>query len=213
MIKDLKNSGQMYKVFFNDRTVFLGTLFKESLLKDSLHFEIENRNDVLKAWKIFLKDAEGKDLYLSAPDVDQLRQFFFSHFKIIEAAGGIVLNQQKELLSIIRWGKWDLPKGKIEKNESKELAALREVEEECGISGLALGQHKTTTYHIYPSPNNEKEFILKPTYWFSMEYYGKEILKPQLSEDITHAQWLNKQSLIEARENTYTSLKELFEID
>lgn len=203
----------MYKVFFNDRAVFLGTRFKKSLIKKSFHFEIQNEKEASKAWHTFTNDAEERNLFLTSEDVAKLKKLFFSLFKIIEAAGGIVVNQRKELLCIYRWGKWDLPKGKIEKDEPKELAALREVEEECGITGLTLGVLKTTTFHIYPSPKKQNKFILKPTYWFAMEYYGNEALKPQISEDITQAKWLDKPSLAEAKKNTYASLKELFSVD
>ncbi|MBK9671561.1 MAG: NUDIX domain-containing protein [Bacteroidetes bacterium] len=65
----------------------------------------------------------------------------------IEAAGGIVKNKQGQLLFIFRHGKWDLPKGKIEKGENEQDAALREVEEECGIAELTLQKKLTTTFH------------------------------------------------------------------
>ena len=67
----------------------------------------------------------------------------------IIAAGGLVTNPQGQILWIFRRGFWDLPKGKVEKMESIEEAALREVEEECGIKQLVLDKLIDKTYHIY----------------------------------------------------------------
>jgi len=203
----------MYKVFFNDRVVFLGTSFKKSLIQKELFFPVENKGDIKKVWDMFLNDPKNRNLFLVSENIEELKHNFFSHFKLVEAAGGIVLNNKSELLCIYRWGKWDLPKGKIEKGEAKEIAALREVEEECGIRQLILVGEKTTTYHIYPSPKNASIFILKPTYWYSMKYEGDEKPSPQTAEDITNAQWLNGEQLLNAKGSTYASLKDLFEID
>jgi 8-oxo-dGTP pyrophosphatase MutT (NUDIX family) len=213
MFKVLNNTQQMYKVFFNDRVIFMGSSFKKSLTKEALHFNIQYQSDLINAWEQFLNDAQSRDLILESSAPKKMKQRFFSMFKIVEAAGGIVFNSKNELLCIYRWGKWDLPKGKIEKNESRELAALREVEEECGINGLMLEKLKTTTYHIYPSPKNSSILILKPTYWFLMKYNGEQLLKPQQLEDIVEACWFNKEQLKLAQKNTYASLKELFEVD
>jgi 8-oxo-dGTP pyrophosphatase MutT (NUDIX family) len=51
---------------------------------------------------------------------------FKACFKVIEAGGGLVLNSKGEFLVIYRNGIWDLPKGKLEKGEDFQTAALRE---------------------------------------------------------------------------------------
>ena len=56
------------------------------------------------------------------------------------AGGGKVYNPKNEILFIFRNGKWDLPKGKAEAKETINLTALREVEEETGITGLSYYQ-------------------------------------------------------------------------
>jgi 8-oxo-dGTP pyrophosphatase MutT (NUDIX family) len=58
--------------------------------------------------------------------------------QLIEAAGGLVLNERGNLLMIFRRGKWDLPKGKRDAGESIETCAVREVEEETGLVGVQL---------------------------------------------------------------------------
>lgn len=54
-----------------------------------------------------------------------------------ESAGGVVLNQQGEVLVVSQHGtSWSLPKGIIEKGEDKLAAAKREIWEEAGVSDL-----------------------------------------------------------------------------
>ena len=65
-------------------------------------------------------------------DIAQLKADFESLYKIHEAGGGVVVNERKEILTMFRRGVWDLPKGKIDKGETKEAAAIREVQEETG---------------------------------------------------------------------------------
>src|SRR6185295_2085187 len=72
---------------------------------------------------------------------------FCKQFTIIEAAGGLVLNTKKELLMIFRLNRWDLPKGKIEKNEEPSAAALREVCEETGVCDCEIIGELNSTYH------------------------------------------------------------------
>ena len=114
---------------------------------------------------------------------------FCSRYTLIEAAGGIVYNNQDELLMIFRNGKWDLPKGKLEQGETKQHCAIREVEEECGVSGLNIIKQVPNTYHTY---FDNDESILKTTYWYLMttDYSGN--LKPQKNEGITKVSWTDK---------------------
>ena len=51
-------------------------------------------------------------------------------YTLIEAAGGLVVNDEGKILMILRRGKWDLPKGKLDENETIEKCAEREVIEE-----------------------------------------------------------------------------------
>jgi 8-oxo-dGTP pyrophosphatase MutT (NUDIX family) len=124
----------------------------------------------------------------------------------VPAAGGIVWNKNGDLLMIYRRGKWDLPKGKIEMDESIETAALREVEEECGIGKLRLIQKFDTTYHIYPE---RKKWLLKETHWYEMLSSDGGAAKPQTSEGITQVRWVPRQSIPEKIKSTYASIREL----
>ena len=128
---------------------------------------------------------------------------------LIEAAGGLVYNLDNQLLMIFRNGKWDLPKGKLEVGEKIEQCAMREVEEECGISGLTITQQLQETYHTYEI-NGQK--ILKRTYWFKMKTSFKGNLVPQTKERITEAVWVDKEDIAEKLENSFGNIAELFKI-
>ena len=108
---------------------------------------------------------------------------------------------------IFRNGKWDLPKGKLEVGENIEQCAMREVEEECGISGLTITQQLQETYHTYEI-NGQK--ILKCTYWFKMKSSFKGNLTPQNKEGITVAVWVDEQDIAEKLENSFGNIIELF---
>jgi 8-oxo-dGTP pyrophosphatase MutT (NUDIX family) len=131
---------------------------------------------------------------------------FCADYLLIEAAGGLVYNLDNQLLMIFRNGKWDLPKGKLEVGENIQECAIREVEEECGISGLTINKPLQDTYHTYKL--NEQK-ILKRTYWFEMKTDFKGILTPQIEEGITKVVWVDKQAIAEKLENSFGNINEL----
>ncbi len=132
--------------------------------------------------------------------------FFCEQFYLTEAAGGLVFNELNELLLIERLGVWDLPKGKLEKNETPENAAVREVEEECGINNLILKNLVCKSYHTYILKNNK---ILKRTYWYEMKTNYSGQLTPQTEESITKVEWKNFDKTMIDTLNTYESIKEV----
>ena len=158
----------MYVIFKDDSSVILSdqgefsTVGSEFLKQgEGLAWSEEHLDRVLDS----LKQNNGKSFLLYGHDSKEMWSAFCSYFKVIEAAGGIVKNEKDECLFIYRNDTWDLPKGKIDPGETFEQAALREVEEECGISDLQLGSRIQNTYHIYE--HKEKQ-ILKITYWYLM---------------------------------------------
>lgn len=202
----------MYKVFFNDRIVFIDTELNTVDEKSYLTFKINNAQSIRNAWESFLNDESKRNLFLLVDCLEQPQILLSPVFKIIKAAGGLVFNKQQQLLCIKRWGLWDLPKGKIEKGEKKKDAALREVEEETGISNLVLQRKETVSYHIYQSKYHNNQWVLKPTYWYSMfsNIYVEPV--PQINEDITEACWLMPDEVkTMVLPNTYQSLVPVFE--
>ena len=131
---------------------------------------------------------------------------FCDSYRLIKAAGGVVYNNDNQMLMIFRNKKWDLPKGKLERSESIEQCAIREVEEECGVSGLIITQKLEETYHAYKL-NGEK--VLKCTYWFEMKTSYKGKLKPQNKEGITLAIWVDKKDILQKLENSFASIIDL----
>ena len=132
---------------------------------------------------------------------------FCANYMLIEAAGGLVYNDRNQLLMIFRNGKWDLPKGKLEVGENIEQCAIREVEEECGISELLISQQLQETYHTYEI---KEQTILKHTYWFEMRSSFKGNLVPQTKEGITEAVWVDKEDIAKKLENSFGNIAEFF---
>jgi 8-oxo-dGTP pyrophosphatase MutT (NUDIX family) len=108
-----------------------------------------------------------------------------------------------------RNGKWDLPKGKVEKDEKSRAAAIREVEEECGIIIENIGDKICNTYHIYEM-NDAR--VLKKTAWYWMKSNKNEKLVPQLEEGITDVRWISKADLSLVQDNTYPLIKDLVKV-
>lgn len=125
---------------------------------------------------------------------------------VIDAGGGVVKNTKGEYLFIYRNDKWDLPKGKIEKGEGKREGAIREVEEECGITVSEIGERICKTYHTY---TYRGEVVLKRTYWYLMNYKGAEKLKPQREEGITDVRWFRKGHIDAIVKNTFPSIMDV----
>lgn len=121
------------------------------------------------------------------PDLEALKKAFFKKFTIVQAAGGLVRNDEDEILLIFRRGKWDLPKGKLDEGETLEECAVREVEEETGLKDVQLLSPLIITWHTY---HEGTKFILKESHWYKMKINGKQTLVPQTEEDITEIRWI-----------------------
>ena len=204
----------MYKVFFNDSLILFGTEMKKSL-----NLEVAEKYDCLNydivsqiISKIESPNFAGLFLF-SGNDIAQMWRDFKTYFVEIPAAGGLVKHSDGRLLFIKRLGVWDLPKGKIETDELPENAAVREVEEECGISELGVIRQLDSTYHIYRSPflPPKKNLVLKETKWFLMQYAGTEIPVPEVEEDIEEVSWISGENIDAILKNTYSSLIDFLE--
>ena len=178
----------MYKVFVNEKKLTLSK-YPEDIEKN-LRFE---GFATLEIAVDLLENTSCPEMNVYGENIEEIWEDFTHMFKVIEAAGGLVKNKNNELLFIRRMGKWDLPKGKIEKGESLEQAALREVEEETGLKELILEEFLNNTFHIYTERNGEK--ILKTTYWFKMTYVGNSQPIPQKEEGISEASWKNEEMI------------------
>ncbi len=161
-------------------------------------------------WEHFLswaEDEKAEDMLLITGDPEKSFADLIGHFKVIDAAGGVVENHKGEVLMIFRLGKWDLPKGKSDKGEILERTAIREVEEECGIDSLEITKTLSQTYHAYKVGNDSME--LKRTQWYLMRVREWQRPQPQTSEHITKAVWVQKEYLENLFDGAYRSIAEL----
>ncbi len=163
--------------------------------------------DMEKLFNSITKNNDITYLYVH-PNINQVLKNILSTVKIIHAAGGLVKNGDGDYLFIYRLDKWDLPKGKVEESEKMKDAALREVEEECGIKVNYLGPKIATTYHTYYMRG---KFVLKQTKWYEMGVNKVPKLIPQTEEDITQAIWLDPRELDKVEGNTYPLITEIIE--
>lgn len=196
----------MYKVFINEHCLFLSQK-RDNYGIEAADIQLDNptKKDILSLTQNLLEEKGQKSVQLLY-DRDHFFEDFSSCFKYIEAAGGLVRNEEDELLMIYRFEKWDLPKGKLEKGEEPSSAAVREVEEECGIEELTIKSELPSTFHIYEQAGR---IFLKITYWYEMTVKGKPNLIPQSEEGIEAVKWMSEIELTEARKNTYSSLMDL----
>lgn len=191
----------MYKVFINEKKLSLSNTYQNS----GKTLKYENKTTLEIAIDI-LENTSTPDVNVYGEDLDKIWSKFKDLMKNIEAAGGVVWNEDKKILFIKRLGKWDLPKGKLEKGESLEEASVREVEEETNLKNLELLRPLTTTYHVYTERNNQK--VLKATHWFEMNFKGENTAKPQTEEGITEVSWKALEEIEEVvYPNTFQNIK------
>lgn len=197
------------KIYFNEKPVYLcDTITSE--LNEIMHHPDAVFVDELstRAINALLHEIKKEDFHAGiiwSEDFEKLKKMFFKHFVLIDAAGGIVQNDHKELLFIFRRGKWDLPKGKMEKNETPELSAEREVMEETGARDLKLKKKVGETYHTY---DEFGKHILKTTHWFYFTCKSQK-LQPQEEEDISRTEWIATKDIKKPVADTYENIKDI----
>lgn len=202
----------MYSIYFNNRKLSVCPL-KENSNYNSNAVVYYNSNDLnTKQLPEFMESNQKINLLVLPVEenkIDCVFEKICSEFNQINAGGGLVRNLAGEYLLIFRNGKWDLPKGKQEAGEDIKVTAVREVEEECGIDSLELGNLLCVTHHTY---RMNGEFMLKHTFWYNMEYKGDATLKPQTEENIEMCKWVKGEEIAELVKDTYPSIKRVFEV-
>jgi ADP-ribose pyrophosphatase YjhB (NUDIX family) len=194
-------------IYYDDKKISVGSNAEEAT-QNQVIVDYENGNsETLKiAIKDLLKQGNKKSLFVRTNSVSNVFEELKKGFYYIEAAGGLIQNKDKYLF-IKRLGKWDLPKGKLDKGETIQHAAIRECEEECAVTGLTILKQLPDTYHIYEYKTGH---ALKVSYWFHMETSSNKELKPQTEENIEEVRWL---SIDEVKsivlKNTYITIEKL----
>jgi len=194
----------MYKVFVNDKPLFLtNEIQKETDFQLFLLDTIDIKELIIKIYNNKINKA-----FLYHPDEKAILKTLKAKIPVEKAGGGLVYNSRGEVLFIYRNKKWDLPKGGIEKGETIEQTALREVEEETGVGYLEITRKLGKTYHVFKRNGRYK---LKITHWFEMKTNFEGPLVTQESEGIEHAEWKNADQVERALLKSYENIKLLFE--
>lgn len=138
----------------------------------------------------------------------ELEKTFRKKFTLVKAAGGLVLNDEGDILMMLRRGKWDLPKGKLDPGESLETCAVREVQEETGVNKVVLEKPLVVTYHTY---DESGKHILKESHWYLLKAPGQQALIPQSEEQITQLKWVTPGEVKQYINNTFPSIIDVLE--
>ncbi|MGI8893875.1 MAG: NUDIX hydrolase [Bacteroidia bacterium] len=188
----------MRKIYFNDKRLLI---VEDKTKQNPSTAELKTLID-----KIISVDSPDEIVIKCGSEAETLI-VLLAYFNEVPAAGGIVLNQNDEILFIFRKDKWDLPKGKIDEGETAEKAAIREVQEECGLKNLKIVKQLPSTYHYY---TEDDQAILKKTNWYLMQTTDS-VLKPQQEEGIAKAEWKKPPIGKDVLENTYGSIRDVLE--
>lgn len=209
----------MVKIFINNVAVYLLEKNDKQRIdikypeEKTTHYVFSDQSSLLSLIEQSEKNTETSVIFIEHKDADKLFSIFKSFYKLISAAGGVVKNNKEEVLMIFRRGKWDLPKGKVEKNESVKEAALREVQEETGLKNIKAENQiclypwqQPCTYHTY---NIGDKKILKDTHWYEMQSADTSLLQPQTEEEITKAEWVSAHKVPELMSESYGSIADV----
>jgi 8-oxo-dGTP pyrophosphatase MutT (NUDIX family) len=195
----------MYKVHFENRFIVVSSE-PDRLQKYGLFHKFYATDVLYKLIADFQSDKSITSINVYGTDIKHLWKIFRIYFTEVGAAGGLVRHTSGRYLFIEKKGKLDLPKGHIEHGEEAEDCALREVSEECGITGHSVVRPITPSYHTY---SWEGISYLKKTNWYLMNYDGEMITEPQFDEGITKVVWLLPDELNSIKNSAWLSLMDL----
>lgn len=199
------------KIYYNNKPLILTndskTYIRDNDTADYLLLTGAIRENYKVAME-YLESANTPGVIIEDTSPENLLGQMHQLYKPIDAAGGVVFNEAKEILMIYRRGKWDLPKGKRDEGESMEDCAIREVQEETGLKNVSLGKKICDTYHVY-SQNNTN--LLKRTAWYEMHTSINEKLVPQQEENIEEARWIGEDDWSLVLSKTYEAIIEVLD--
>jgi 8-oxo-dGTP pyrophosphatase MutT (NUDIX family) len=198
------------KIYFDDKPLFLCDDL-DATIQPYVHHDdavfIDELN--LHTIKSMIHEMEKPSVHAGVffhKDLEELKTNFIKKFMLVRAGGGFVQNENNEVLMMFRRGKWDLPKGKLDKKETIEECAIRETEEETGLKNIELSSPLITTYHTY---HEGTRHVLKETKWFKMKVTSEQALTPQIKEQITKLEWVGKNDLERYKKNSFPSVNDV----
>lgn len=196
----------MYKIYFNEKPLFLATEKPAELEKfDTATIAIAKdiAPDTIKHIIAQMQQTNTQAGAIIYTDEAAAFNAVRKEFTLIKAAGGLVVTPDNKILFIFRRGKWDLPKGKWEEGETLAECAVREVKEETGLQEVQLQQPLIVTYHTY---HQNGEHILKESHWYKMLAQHPNAFTPQTEEDIEQCQWIDMDNTATVLSNTHPSI-------
>ena len=193
----------MYKVFHENRCLHI--LQNETdFVDDALNKTDLDGDSKIAQIKRWLSDpSEPDNLFVSLNCINPM-DFLVKIFQFRQAAGGILLHENSFII-IERNGIPDLPKGHVEKDESIEDAAVREVIEETGLQAIKLKNKLGESLHSYWWNDH---WVLKQTSWYSMILEGEFNPVPQSGEGISAVKKFQAHQLDGFLTSTYRSIRE-----
>ena len=191
----------MYKVFVNHDVIILTSEIPFGKKINLYDLKKKSLDEIISLVKKHHK------IFLFHKNSEKLVSTFQKKIKVVKAGGGIVKNINDETLFIYRRNKWDLPKGKMDKGETIDQTALREVKEETGIKNLSIIDFKMNTYHVF---KKGKEYRLKETSWFNMLSTHEGSFSPESQEGITKVVWKSNKKIKKIK-NTFPNIKLLLD--
>lgn len=202
------------KIYFGDKPLFLADDITDEIEPYVHHddavfideFSTPGVNSILHEMKV---ERVHAGIYYHK-DLEQLKKAVWKKFKILQTAGGLIRNENGQILLIFRRGKWDLPKGKRDAGETLEQCAIREVFEETQLRNVTIEKPLVTTYHSY---EENGKHILKENYWYKMNSSGVQTLQPQTEEDITEAKWVGAEEIPKYSPKAFPSIRDVFKAD
>jgi len=195
----------MYKVHFENRFIVISSE-PDRLQKYGLFHKFYATKELYNIIARFQSATSIPSITIYGPDIRHIWKIFRIYFTEVGAAGGLVRHVSGKFLFIEKKGRLDLPKGHIEPGEEPEICAIREVSEECGISGHSIIKALEPSYHTY---SWEGISYLKKTSWFLMRYEGEMITEPQINEGITKVEWLSPDELSRIKSTAWLSLMDM----
>lgn len=198
------------KIYFNDKPLFLCDTIEDSI-QPYVHHDDAIFIDELNAHtvKTMIHEMQQHQVHAGVfyhSDLEKLQKAFQRKFTSVQAAGGLVKNENNSFLMIFRRGKWDFPKGKLDKGEKLEDCAVREVAEETGLKNIKLVCPLVVTYHTY---HEGSRYVLKESHWFGMTVPGDQKLTPQTEEDISDIKWISKNELSSYLQKTFPLITDI----
>jgi 8-oxo-dGTP pyrophosphatase MutT (NUDIX family) len=195
------------KIYFNDKPLFLCDEMTEEISKyahhdDAVLIDEYSHPAVNSMLHEMRRESIHAGIFLHS-DLGTLKKAFWKKFMVVQAGGGLVQNEIGQQLFMLRRGKWDLPKGKLDPGETLEQCAVREVGEETGLKRVRLDGPLLVTYHTYDESGHH---ILKETHWYRMTALPDQVITPQREEQITELIWADPEQIGGLLKNTFPSI-------